>query len=82
MNRPRRLIDDCFVHDKDRLPHAEVLKILTDRLSPVADVETIGLTQANGRILAQAITAPRDIPGFTNAAVDGYAFAASSLQEG
>ena len=82
MNRPRRLIDDCFVHDKDRLRHAAVLKILAERLTPVADIETIELTQANGRVLAQSITAPRDIPDFTNAAVDGYAFAASSLQEG
>lgn len=82
MNRPRRLIDDCFIHDKDRLRHAEVLNILSERLTPVADIETVDLTRANGRVLAEAVTAPRDIPGFTNAAVDGYAFAASSLGDG
>ncbi|NNE22193.1 MAG: molybdopterin molybdotransferase MoeA [Rhizobiales bacterium] len=82
MNRPRRLIDDCFIHDKDRLRHAEVLKILADRLSPVADIETVDLTIANGRVLAELITAPHDIPGFTNTAVDGYAFAISSLGNG
>lgn len=82
MNRPRRLIDDCFLHDKERLRHAEVLKMLSSRLSPIADIETIEVARASGRVLAKAISAPRDVPGFTNAAVDGYAFAASSLSEG
>jgi molybdopterin molybdotransferase len=73
----RKLLDDCFLHDKDRLSHDEALAILTARLSCVADTETVPLAEASGRFLAETITAPRDIPGHTNAAVDGYAFAAS-----
>ncbi|MTH97540.1 gephyrin-like molybdotransferase Glp [Roseibium sp. RKSG952] len=68
------LIDDCFLHDKDRLRHGEALQILKDRLSPVAQTETVPLEQAHGRILAETVTAPRDIPLTDNAAVDGYAF--------
>ncbi len=82
MTRPRRLIDDCFIHDKDRLRHDEVLDILLSRVTPIADVETIPLSSANGRVLAEDIAAPRDIPAFTNAAVDGYAFAHASLGDG
>jgi len=72
---PRKLLDDCFLHDKDRLRHDEALAILRDRLSPVADVEDVPLAQAIGRICARNVTAPRDVPAADNSAVDGYAFA-------
>jgi molybdopterin molybdotransferase len=70
-----KLLDDCFLHDKDRLTHAEALAILTSRLGPVVGTERVSLAEAAGRILAETIIAPRNIPAHTNAAVDGYAFA-------
>jgi molybdopterin molybdotransferase len=70
-----KALDDCFLHDKDRLTHAEALSILTARLGPVVEQEEVPLAEACGRILAQTIIAPRNIPAHTNAAVDGYAFA-------
>ena len=36
-----KLIDDCFVLDKDRLPHDEALAILKSRVRPVVDVESM-----------------------------------------
>ena len=71
---PTRLLDDCFLHDKDRLRHDEALSLLAERLVPVAGVETVKLADAHRRVLAQAVSAPRDVPAFDNAAVDGYAF--------
>jgi molybdopterin molybdotransferase len=71
----RKLLDDCFLHDKDRLTHDEALAILTGRLRPVVGTERVALAEASGRILAETVIAPRDIPAHTNAAVDGYAFA-------
>ncbi|MDP3256470.1 MAG: molybdopterin molybdotransferase MoeA [Bosea sp. (in: a-proteobacteria)] len=41
--------------------------------SPVAEVETVPLAQADGRVLARDIAAPLDLPPFANSAVDGYA---------
>jgi molybdopterin molybdotransferase len=73
--KPRKLLDDCFLHDKDRLRHEEALSILTERLRPVVGTEGVPLAEASGRILAETVTAPRNIPAHTNAAVDGYAFA-------
>lgn len=69
-----KLLDDCFLHDKDRLSHAEALAILRERVAPVVEVEAVPVEQASGRILAEPVTAPRPIPAHTNAAVDGYAF--------
>ena len=71
----RKLADDCFLHDKDRLKHNQALEILRSQMRTIADTEEISLEQANGRILAKAVSAPRNIPAFDNAAVDGYAFA-------
>ena len=70
-----RLSDDCFVLDKDRLPHREALAILKARVGPVVAVEEISLAEAAGRFLAESVVAPRPIPAHDNAAVDGYAFA-------
>ena len=69
-----RLSDDCFVLDKDRLPHREALAILKSRVGPVVEAEDIRLAGATGRFLAAPILAPRRIPAHDNAAVDGYAF--------
>jgi molybdopterin molybdotransferase len=73
-----KLIDNCFVLDKDRLPHREALRILKSRVCPVVGAEQIPLAKAVGRFLAAPIISPRPIPAHDNAAVDGYAFASSS----
>jgi molybdopterin molybdotransferase len=72
-----KLIDDCFVLDKDRLPHNEAIGILKTRVHPVTEVEQVDLSGASGRYAAETIVAPRPIPGHDNAAVDGYAFASA-----
>lgn len=72
---PHDLKDDCFLHDKDRLKHAEALAILKENIRPLAAGERVPLHEAAGRILHEAIIAPRPIPLTDNAAVDGYAFA-------
>jgi molybdopterin molybdotransferase len=77
-----KLIDDCFAHDRKRLRHAEALAILKRRVAPVAPKETVPLAEAAGRILAEAAVAPRPVPAHTNAAVDGYSFAAADYDAG
>ena len=71
----RRLIDDCFLTDRNRLRHDEALAILRERIGPVVETERAALSDAAGRILAETVTSPRPVPGADNAAVDGYAFA-------
>jgi molybdopterin molybdotransferase len=69
----RRLIDDCFVHDKDRLRHDDALALIRARLGPVKDVESVRLEDAAGRILAEPVVSSLTVPPNDNAAVDGYA---------
>ena len=73
-------VDDCFQANPARMPFAESLeraRVLADAIGVVTSVETVRLAAACGRVLAEPITAPRDIPAHDNAAVDGYAFAFS-----
>ena len=75
----RRLLDDCFQHGRDRLSHEAAIALIVERLRPVAEPEEVELGQAHGRVIAADMSAPRDVPQFTNSAVDGYALAHASL---
>ena len=48
-------------------------------VDPVREVETLSLRRGLGRVLAQDMVSPIDVPAHTNAAVDGYALAAAGL---
>lgn len=77
----KRLLDDCFLHDRDRLRHHEALEILKSRLSAVAKTETVRLEACLERVLAEDVTAPRNVPLADNSAVDGYAFRHADFDE-
>lgn len=71
-------LDDCFLHDRDRLRHDEALALLREGLQAVEKgVEDVALDAALGRVLAEPLVAPFDLPNHTNAAVDGYAYRAA-----
>ena len=59
------------------MPLEEVLKILEDNARPVREQEDIPLARASGRILAQDIVSPFDVPAFDNSRMDGYAVRAT-----
>ncbi|MEY2654068.1 MAG: hypothetical protein RLZZ524_1096, partial [Pseudomonadota bacterium] len=48
-------------------------------LQPIHGDETVPLHQALGRVLAEAVISPIDVPAHDNSAMDGYAFASSDL---
>jgi len=75
-------LDDCFAHDRQRLPAGEALALLERRIRPVVGAERVPLAAAHGRILAETVIAERDVPGFDNVAVDGFAFAHGDLAAG
>ncbi len=74
-----QLSDDCFAFGGELMRADEALAILAARVSCVAGPEDVALRLARGRILAEDVVAPRDVPPHDNAAVDGYAVAFSDL---
>jgi molybdopterin molybdotransferase len=71
-------IDRC--HEPGRsLALDEALSRLLDNLSPLAETEILPLGQGLGRVLAEDVFAPFDLPPFANSAMDGYAFKHADL---
>jgi molybdopterin molybdotransferase len=54
-------------------------RILAD-VRPVADIETLAIRSALGRVLAFDVMSAIDVPAHQNSAMDGYAFASEDLQ--
>jgi len=65
--------DDCFAMGSDLMRIDAALQVLEERVAPVTGSERVPLRAAAGRVLANDIVAPRDVPPHDNAAVDGYA---------
>lgn len=74
-----QLSDDCFVGAERLITTSEALDILAAQVTPVADKECVPLRAASGRILAEDVTSPFDVPPHANSAVDGYAVHFSAL---
>lgn len=54
------------------IPVAEAIHLI-NRISPTVDAETVPLTAAYGRILAEDVQTDTDIPGFDRSVKDGFA---------
>ncbi len=68
-----QLTDDCFAHGGRLMRVDEARQLLAGTVTAVTGSETVPLHQALGRILAEDVVSPVDIPPAPNSAVDGYA---------
>lgn len=68
-----QLSNDCFAFGGPLLTLDAARAMLRERIGPVAEVESVSLAEADGRILAEIVLAPLPLPPFDNSAVDGFA---------
>lgn len=68
-----------FAADSPVLTTDEAIAALAAAVTPVTDVETVGLLDAYGRVLAHDLRARRTAPAADNSAMDGYAFRTADL---
>jgi molybdopterin molybdotransferase len=78
INNPSCMAD----YDPNAMSVKKARAFIKTFLSPIVDTETIDLTTSLGRILATDILSSEDVPNYDNSAMDGYAFAFDSLQDG
>jgi molybdopterin molybdotransferase len=76
-----QLSDDCFAFGGPMMSVDEAVGLIAARVTPVREVETVALVNADGRVLARDMAAPLPLPPFTNSAVDGYAVASRDLPQ-
>jgi molybdopterin molybdotransferase len=77
-----QLSDDCFAFGGPLLAVDDLERLIEARIEPVREIEQIRLAEAAGRVLAQDLIAPIDLPPFDNSAVDGYAVRHTDLRPG
>lgn len=73
---------DCFATGHGLLPLADALARLRTAAAPLVGTETIAAEAGLGRILADGVAAPADVPAFDRVAVDGFALAGADLVPG
>ena len=61
------------------MPLETALEQMLNHIKPLTENETLPLAQAFGRILAEDVASPLDVPGFDNSAMDGYAVRLADL---
>jgi molybdopterin molybdotransferase len=76
-----QLSDDCFAFGGKLLSIDAALQRIAADVPCVAGTQDVPLHEADGRILAQDVIAPVDLPPFDNAAVDGYAVRITDLAD-
>ncbi|WP_288903073.1 gephyrin-like molybdotransferase Glp [uncultured Sneathiella sp.] len=75
-----RLANDCFANASEMISATEALEKISTAASPIVRTEKVTLFESEGRILAEDIIAPRNVPPADNSAVDGYAFRFSDYE--
>ncbi|MFL5234738.1 MAG: gephyrin-like molybdotransferase Glp [Microvirga sp.] len=77
-----QLSNDCFAFGGELMSVDEATTLIGERIAVAAGVEDVPLIEADGRVLAEDIAAPLDLPPFDNSAVDGYAVRFADLAAG
>ncbi|MBI3147097.1 MAG: molybdopterin molybdotransferase MoeA [Betaproteobacteria bacterium] len=81
MTRPRNLQEATRGDDYDpnSMPVAKARELIRGFLHPIEGFETLPVRMSLGRILAEDIVSPFDVPGHDNSAMDGYALRHAGL---
>lgn len=76
------MIDVCSQESKPLMTIDDALDRIKAAVHPVSGTEKSALKNALGRVLAEPVYSPINIPHDRNAAMDGYAFASRDVAEG
>jgi len=84
MTHPPSLADiaaQLEAYDPQALPANEVLNFLDHLVTPVHESESVDIFAALGRVTAQDVISPLNVPPHDNSAMDGFAFDGAQLRD-
>jgi molybdopterin molybdotransferase len=67
-------------YDPNSMPVAKAREVIARFLTPVTAIERVGVRAGLGRVLAEDIISPLDVPAHDNSAMDGYAVRIADLK--
>lgn len=74
------MIDPCSLEPKPLLSVDEASSQIKAAIKPVSDSEKLDLKSALGRVLAEDVCSPNNIPYDRNSAMDGYALSSKDIE--
>ncbi len=77
-----QIIESLHDYQPDSLRVEVAQQAIARCITPITDTETLPLKQALGRVLADDITSPINVPSADNSAMDGYALRGGDLGDG
>ena len=83
MNQPlptARALSCADDYDPNSMPVDKAREVIARFLSPIAAIERVHVRAALGRVLAQDVISPLDVPAHDNSAMDGYAVRHADLK--
>ena len=69
-------------YDPNALPVAQVNEVIRQFVQPIKGHERVAVRAALGRVLAEDIISPINVPAHDNSAMDGYAVRGSDVKDG
>ncbi|MCW8945495.1 MAG: molybdopterin molybdenumtransferase MoeA, partial [Sedimenticola sp.] len=73
MNDTTKPSDCCMDATDSSISATDALKKIASEVKPITGIEAAPLRSALGRLLAQSIQSPINVPAYRNSAMDGYA---------
>ncbi len=83
MNDPVQTIRELSCaddYDPNSMPVAKAREVIARFLAPVSTTERVAVRASLGRVLAENIVSPLDVPAHDNSAMDGYAVRLADLK--
>ena len=77
---PKHAISCVDDYDPNSMPVAKAREVIARFLDPIATVERVNVRAALGRVLAEDVISPLDVPAHDNSAMDGYAVRITDLK--
>ena len=81
MKTTQQIAAELQGYDPQSLPADAVLAFLEQLVEPVSETEQVGVFEALGRVLAQDVVSPINVPPHDNSAMDGYALRFADIEK-
>lgn len=81
MSGPIQHTESCQDRDDSSIGMAQAIDLIRQQIRPITGFQSVALREGLGRILAEPVISPMNVPAHRNSAMDGYALRGSDLPQ-
>ena len=79
MNDRIKITESCQDSSDSSISMSEALALIKEKITPISGFHSVALRDGLGRVLAEPIVSPMNVPAYRNSAMDGYALHGDEL---